>query len=187
MLRRGGLTVAALTAHRSTKNGGENGGMAKAPRHYDIAESARTGRELLQKMRAEKRPGEGARGTKTDVLAAMKSEIAALLREGYTATQIADALAEGGLFSAQPKTIAEVAGVSRKSSRRPRTGSSASQARQESQAHDADDQTHGRVDDSTHGTTKSQPVSAHEKGRKPSSPPPTDKSTFAIKPDTHDL
>ncbi len=142
---------------------------------YDIEESARIGRESLERLKREKRPGEGARGGKMDVLAALKDEMAEMLRQGYTASQIADALSEGGLFTAQPKTIAEVAGVTRKGAAR-RTGTQRRRG----------DKPHEEVVEIENVRAINSPVvtvGTHEQGREMTS----GKGAFEIKQDTDDL
>lgn len=93
----------------------------KQPRSFDIPATADRARKALNALRDRQKPGERAgKGSKTDVIRTIKSEIQTLLREGYTAQQIAEAFRED-VFSILPKTITQVVGPIPKKSKKPPT------------------------------------------------------------------
>ena len=93
----------------------------KQPRSFDIPATADRARKALDALRDRQKPGERTgKGSKTDVIKAIKKEIQALLREGYTGQQIADALKDD-VFSILPKTITEIVGPPPTRSSRPPT------------------------------------------------------------------
>ena len=93
----------------------------KQPRSFDIPATADRARKALNALRDRQKPGERAgKGSKTDVIRTIKSEIQTLLREGYTAQQIAEAFRED-VFSILPKTITQVVGPMPKKSKKPPT------------------------------------------------------------------
>ena len=82
--------------------------MAKIQRVFDIEEYATKARTALEKLKQTQQPGDkGGKGGKADVLQAVKSEIKALIDEGYTAKQIANAFKDD-VFGILPKTITEM-------------------------------------------------------------------------------
>ena len=93
----------------------------KQPRSFDIPATADRARKALNALRDKQKPGERAgKGRKTDVIRTLKSEIQALLREGYTTQQISEALRQD-VFSILPKTITQVVGPLPKKSKKPPT------------------------------------------------------------------
>ncbi|EQD25369.1 MAG: hypothetical protein D084_Lepto4C00165G0002 [Leptospirillum sp. Group IV 'UBA BS'] len=93
----------------------------KQPRSFDIPATADRARKALNALRDRQKPGERAgKGSKTDVIRTIKSEIQTLLREGFTAQQIAEAFRED-VFSILPKTITQVVGPMPKKSKKPPT------------------------------------------------------------------
>ena len=90
-------------------------------RTYDISTTAEAARKAFDRLRAQHQPGERTgKGSKTEVIRTLKKEIQALLREGYTGQQIADALKDD-VFSILPKTITEIVGPPPTRSSRPPT------------------------------------------------------------------
>jgi hypothetical protein len=93
----------------------------KQPRSFDIPATADRARKALNALRDRQKPGERAgKGSKTDVIRTIKSEIQTLLREGFTAQQIAEAFRQD-VFSILPKTITQVVGPIPKKSKKPPT------------------------------------------------------------------
>jgi hypothetical protein len=89
----------------------------KEARMYDIQEYAEKVRASLVRLKQQQKPGELiGKGGKTEVLQAAKSEIQALLKEGYSSKQIADAL-QGDVFGILPKTITQLFASVRKPKR----------------------------------------------------------------------
>lgn len=86
-------------------------------RTYDMSAYTEKARAALSELKNRQQPGErtGA-ARKTDVLLAVRTEIKAMLAEGYTAKQIADALRHD-VFAVLPKTITQLSG--RKAARKP--------------------------------------------------------------------
>ncbi len=78
----------------------------------DVEAAEKAIRESLAKLRETERPGVRRNGgTKMDALIAAKDAIVALMDEGYTAAQIADAIKSGNAgFGILPKTITQLAG-----------------------------------------------------------------------------
>ncbi len=88
---------------------------------YNIEEYAQKARKALDKLREEKQPGEKTgTGGKTEVLSAVKPEIERLIKEGYTAQQIADAL-QNDVFRILPKTITQMMNPKARKPRKPKT------------------------------------------------------------------
>ena len=76
---------------------------------YDFGEFSEKARKALEKMKATQRPGErGGQVKKTEIIESMKTEIRAMLDDGYSAQQIADALSNS-VFPVLPKTITQIA------------------------------------------------------------------------------
>lgn len=79
-----------------------------ATRLYDIGREAERIRVSLSELRLRERPGAiTGTGGKRDVLQAVKDDITTLVRDGYTSSQIAAAMATED-FSILPKTVTEV-------------------------------------------------------------------------------
>ncbi len=131
----------------------------KQQRSFNVQEYADKVMATLARLEKEQKPGQQTgTGSKMDVLHAVKGEIVDLIKKGYTAKQIADALKDD-VFAILPKTITELTGA--KSARKQRT----KQATDKQQADKPD--------------TNRKPVSG--------APAAGSKATFAIKPDTEDL
>ena len=93
----------------------------KQPRTFDVPSTTDRARKALNALRERQKPGERTgKGSKTDVIRALKSEIQALLREGYTTQQVSEALRQD-VFSILPKTITQVVGPLPKKSKKPPT------------------------------------------------------------------
>lgn len=75
--------------------------------NYDVKEESERIKAELEKLSKEK-PGVVSRGGKKDVIFAVKEEIIDLMRRGYTAKQIAEAI-KTDTFNILPKTITEIA------------------------------------------------------------------------------
>ena len=91
----------------------------KQPRTFDVPATTDRARKALNALRDRQKPGERTgKGSKTDVIRALKSEIQALLREGYTTQQVSEALRQD-VFSILPKSITEIVGPPPTQSSRP--------------------------------------------------------------------
>jgi len=89
----------------------------KTQRLYDIQECAGQVKASLAKLEQQQKPGEQTgKGSKTDVLMAAKEEIQNLIKKGYTAKQIAEAL-HGDVFGILPKTITQLFATTKKPKR----------------------------------------------------------------------
>lgn len=78
------------------------------PRVFDIKEYSEKVKAALSKLESTQQPGQqSGKGNKTDVLMASKKEISDLMKKGYTAKQIADALSND-IFGILPKTITQM-------------------------------------------------------------------------------
>lgn len=74
--------------------------------HSEILGSLKSG---LEKLKKEKKPGAAAgMMSKMELLGALKDEIKALIDDGYTPSQIADALTIGDHFSIIPKSVTQM-------------------------------------------------------------------------------
>ena len=81
------------------------------PRIFDIKEYSEKVKATLSNLEKTQQPGQqSGKGGKTDVLNAAKKEIQELLKKGYTAKQIADALSND-IFGILPKTITQLVGT----------------------------------------------------------------------------
>lgn len=81
------------------------------PRIFDIKEYSEKVKATLSNLEKTQQPGQqSGKGGKTDVLNAAKKEIMELLKKGYTAKQIADALSND-IFGILPKTITQLVGT----------------------------------------------------------------------------
>lgn len=78
-----------------------------APVTYDVKEESERIKIALESLSKEK-PGVVSRGGKKDVIFAVKEEIIDLMRRGYTAKQITEAI-KTDTFNILPKTITEIA------------------------------------------------------------------------------
>ena len=88
----------------------QKGQVMKTQRTFDIQETAEKARKSLEKLQAQQRPGERTgKGSKTDVIMAIKQELKEMLQKGYTSQQIADAF-RTDVFQILPKTITEIVG-----------------------------------------------------------------------------
>lgn len=131
----------------------------KQQRSFDIAEYADKVRAALQRLEKEQKPGEqSGTGSKTDVLQAAKVDIVGMMKKGYTAKQIADAMKDD-VFAILPKTITEL--TTEKAATKQRT-KKATNTEQNAQR-----------------TTQQTPVAG--------APAAGSKATFEIKPDRDDL
>ncbi len=80
-------------------------------RLLDIKEYSAKIRNSLKKLEASQQPGEqSGKGSKTEVLEAVKSEIQELIKKGYTTKQIANAISSD-VFGILPKTITQLVGA----------------------------------------------------------------------------
>lgn len=80
------------------------------PRIFNIKEYSEKVKAALAKLESTQQPGQqSGKGNKTDVLQATKKEISDLVKKGYTAKQIADALSSD-IFGILPKTITQMIG-----------------------------------------------------------------------------
>ena len=78
------------------------------PKFFDIEEYKGKVKAALSKLESTQQPGEkSGKGNKTDVLQATKKEISDLVKKGYTAKQIANALSND-IFGILPKTITQM-------------------------------------------------------------------------------
>jgi hypothetical protein len=98
---------------------------------YDFGEFSEKARKALEKMKATQRPGErGGQVKKTGIIESMKTEIRAMLDDGYSAQQIADALSNS-VFPVLPKTITQIAQGTTKTRRKQKTVVAQTAARQQ--------------------------------------------------------
>lgn len=98
---------------------------------YDFGEFSEKARKALEKMKATQRPGErGGQVKKTEIIESMKTEIRAMLDDGYSAQQIADALSNS-VFPVLPKTITQIAQGTTKTRRKQKTVVAQTAARQQ--------------------------------------------------------
>ena len=82
----------------------------KTQRTFDIQETAEKAKKALDKLQEQQKPGERTgKGSKTDVIKAVKQELKEMLQKGYTSQQIADAF-RNDVFQILPKTITEILG-----------------------------------------------------------------------------
>lgn len=82
----------------------------KQQRSFDIAEYKAKVISALKQLEKNQQPGEQTgTGSKTEVLEQAKSEIVEMMKKGYTAKQIADAMKDD-VFAILPKTITELTG-----------------------------------------------------------------------------
>lgn len=80
-------------------------------RLFEISEYSEKVRESLKKLAETQQPGEqSGKGNKTVVLEATKAQIQELIKKGYTAKQIANALSND-VFGILPKTITQLIGA----------------------------------------------------------------------------
>lgn len=92
----------------------------KTRNKFNIEEYAQKARQALTKLQEQKQPGEKTgTGGKTEVLSAVKPEIERLMKEGYTAQQIADAL-QDDVFRILPKTITQMMNPKARKPRKPK-------------------------------------------------------------------
>lgn len=84
--------------------------VTKKQRIFDIAEYKAKVISALKRLEKDQQPGEqNGTGSKTEVLEQAKSEIVEMMKKGYTAKQIADAMKDD-VFAILPKTITELTG-----------------------------------------------------------------------------
>lgn len=86
---------------------------------YEVTTTLESARNAFANLRKTQRPGENSgRAKKTDVLNVLRPEVHALMAEGYTARQIADAL-KNDVFNILPKTITQMFGKKAASKKKP--------------------------------------------------------------------
>lgn len=135
----------------------------KQQRTFDIAEYKEKVKAALAKLEKTQQPGEQTgSGSKTEVLAAAKEEIKAVLAKGYTAKQVADAMKDD-VFAILPKTITEL--VAKKTATKPKAKTVTSKAT--------------NTEQNAQRTTQRTPVAG--------APEAGSKATFEVKPDRDDL
>lgn len=87
--------------------------MLKIQRLFDVSEYAEKARAALIALEKAQQPGEiSGKGSKSDVLQMIKSELQELMKKGYTTKQIAEAF-KADVFPVLPKTITEITGHNR--------------------------------------------------------------------------
>ncbi len=92
----------------------------KTQRTFDIPSTAEKARKALERLQEQQKPGErSGKGSKTDVIAAVKQEIKEMLQKGYTTQQIADAF-RADVFQILPKTITEIVGRAKRTNPKPK-------------------------------------------------------------------
>lgn len=85
------------------------GDQEKRQRLYDVKEFREKIVAALENLKNTEQPGEvSGKATKTEVLKSTKSEIEALLKEGYTLKQIANAISRKDIFGIMPKTLSQL-------------------------------------------------------------------------------
>ena len=96
----------------------------KTQRTFDIQETAEKARKALEKLQVQQKPGERTgKGSKTDVIKAVKQEIKEMLQKGFTSQQIADAF-RNDVFQILPKTITEIVGRQKRTNQQQQRGQS---------------------------------------------------------------
>ena len=81
----------------------------KRQRLYDVKECKEKIVAALEDLKNTEQPGEiSGKATKSDVVKSAKSEIEALIKEGYTPKQIANAISRKDIFGIMPKTISQL-------------------------------------------------------------------------------
>ena len=89
-------------------------------RLFEVKEYSEKVRDSLKKLEETQQPGEqSGKGNKTVVLESTKAQIQELIKKGYTAKQIADALSND-VFGILPKTITQLIST-KTTSRKPKT------------------------------------------------------------------
>lgn len=143
----------------------------KQQRSFDIEEYANKIRAALKRLEKDQKPGQqSGTGSKTEVLQEAKDDIVVMLKKGFTAKQIADAMKDD-VFSILPKTITELVG-----SKAPNK-----QATRRAMSKAASEIT-GTATNAEHNKQKSKQPAAVA-----GAPAAGSKATFEIKPDTRDL
>ena len=162
--------------------------MAKS-QTYEAATALPACRAALTTLRKTERPGEGVRLGKRGVLEALRPEITDMLRAGYTVRQIAAALAASGDLHVRPKTITEVCGGPEQSPAQGRATATRIRKRK------APPDTAASDNETPVPSPRGGETALHEPAPSASTPSATtpatgvvtDRSTFAIKPDTDNL
>jgi hypothetical protein len=147
---------------------------------YDAGTVLPACRAALTKLRETERPGEGERLRKRNVLEALRPEITAMLRDGYSVRQIAAALAASGNLQVRPKTITEVCGGS---AQPPAQGRSRARKRKPAPGTAADNETPAPPPRGGEPEAAATTPSATT----PATGTVTDRSTFPIIPDNENL
>ena len=81
----------------------------KRQRLYDVKECKEKIVAALEDLKNTEQPGEiSGKATKTEVLQSAKSEIEALIKDGYTLKQIANAISRKDIFGIKPKTLSQL-------------------------------------------------------------------------------
>ncbi len=81
----------------------------KRQRLYDVKEYKEKIVAALENLKKTEQPGEiSGKATKTEVLKSAKNEIEALLKEGYTLKQIANAISGKDIFGIMTKTLTQL-------------------------------------------------------------------------------
>ena len=177
---------------------------------YDAGTVLPACRAVLTKLRETERPGEGERLRKRNVLEALRPEITAMFRDGYTVRQVAAALGAAGTLLVRPKTITEVCGGPEQPPAQGRLATPRTRKRKAPPDTAAGDNAtpvpsprgretgeYGPPDDPGRAETgtAAPPTAPHEPNlavTTPSATTPvtgtiTDRSTFSIRPDTDNL
>lgn len=107
---------------------------AQASKSYNVSEYVQKAHNAILRLRNTQTPGQcTGNGGKNDVLRAVRGELQALLADGYTSKQIADAFA-ADVFAILPKTITQLAAYKASNKRRtPRAKKTATVAEQTAQ------------------------------------------------------
>jgi IS30 family transposase len=82
--------------------------MVNKAKTYEVDQYAEKVRQALKKMEETQQPGGRKKGSKSDVIMAVKADILRLMKMEYTSEQIADALKGEDVFSILPKSITEL-------------------------------------------------------------------------------
>jgi hypothetical protein len=105
-----------------------------AKRSFIVSEYVSKANNAINRLKTTQQPGQcNGTGSKNDVLLAVRGELQALLADGYTSRQIAEAFSVD-VFSILPKTITQLVGNKRRTARAKRAAPAAEQTPQQPSA-----------------------------------------------------
>lgn len=137
--------------------------MANMQRTFDIKEYTEKARQALKMLAEKQSPDKSEKGSKSDVIQAVKEDIKAMLEKGYTAQQVAEAF-KNDVFSILPKSITELVSSKKKPVRKSGNKKTNSES------------TNSATNQATNVTTTKKQKANNEAA-----------GTFAVKPDSEDI